>query len=176
MLQQLKENPLGLQSQKGFPLRSKENSFTKAFSINYLKEKSVYKVTKDFPLTSMADSHNSALSACHLLKNSTAALSTRKSVKIQKQVVKRSPLYQSNQQSEPYTLSPICFRTEIDYEFDFTFQVFVFGVTQLSLRRETDISDERRNFVFTTKICSKQLYSSISSFILTFNLENHSKL
>ena len=46
-------------SLKHFPLRSKENSFTKAFSINCLKDKSVYKVTKNFPLTSMADSHNS---------------------------------------------------------------------------------------------------------------------
>ena len=35
------------------------NSFTKAFSFNCLKEKSVYKVTKDFSLTSKADSHNS---------------------------------------------------------------------------------------------------------------------
>ena len=59
MLQQLKETPLGLQSLKYFPLRCKENSFTKAFSFNCLKEKSVYKVTKDFPLTSAADSHNS---------------------------------------------------------------------------------------------------------------------
>ena len=32
---------------------SKENS------INYLKEKYVFKITKDFPLTSTADSHNS---------------------------------------------------------------------------------------------------------------------
>ena len=34
-------------------------AFTKAFSFNCLKEKSVYKVTKDFPLTSKAGSQNS---------------------------------------------------------------------------------------------------------------------
>ena len=61
MLSQLKENTLGLLSLKDFPLRSKENSFTKAFSFNCLKEKSVYKVTKDFPLTSKAGSHNSVV-------------------------------------------------------------------------------------------------------------------
>ena len=61
MQQQLKENPLGLQSLKDFPLRSKVNSFTKAFPFNCLKEKSVYKVTKDFPLTSKVNSHNSVL-------------------------------------------------------------------------------------------------------------------
>ena len=39
--------------------QNKENSFTKGFSINCLKEKYVYKITKDFPLTSVAGSHNS---------------------------------------------------------------------------------------------------------------------
>ena len=48
MLQQLKKNPLGLQSVKHFPIKSKENSFTKVFSFICLKEKYVYKITKDF--------------------------------------------------------------------------------------------------------------------------------
>ena len=43
-------------------LSCNENSFTEGFSINCLKEKSVYKITKDFPLTSMANSHNSVIS------------------------------------------------------------------------------------------------------------------
>ena len=58
MLQQLKENPLGLQSLKDFPLRSKVNSFTKGFSIECLKEKYVYRITKDFPLSQL-QSYNS---------------------------------------------------------------------------------------------------------------------
>ena len=44
---------------KAFPLRSNENSFTKGCSIICLKEKYVYKVTKAFPLSSIADLHNS---------------------------------------------------------------------------------------------------------------------
>ena len=53
----IKENALDLLSLKHFPLRRKENNFAKVFFVNCLKEKSVYKVTKDFPLTSTADSH-----------------------------------------------------------------------------------------------------------------------
>ena len=49
----LKENALETKDLKDFPLTAT------AFFFNCLKEKSVYKVTKDFPLTSMADSHNS---------------------------------------------------------------------------------------------------------------------
>ena len=54
--------PNGNSFAKGFsPLRSKEKSFSKGFFINCLKEKYVYKITKDFPLTSTADSHNSVV-------------------------------------------------------------------------------------------------------------------
>ena len=59
MTKGVKENPLGLQSLKHFLLRSKENSFTKTFSLNSLKENFVYKVTKGFPLASKAVSHTS---------------------------------------------------------------------------------------------------------------------
>ena len=48
-------------SVKHFPLRSKENSFAEGFSIHCLKEKYLYKIIKDFLLTSTADSHNSVL-------------------------------------------------------------------------------------------------------------------
>ena len=52
--------PKGNSFAKGFsPVRSKENSFSKGFSINCLKEKSVYKITKDFPLSSTTNLHNS---------------------------------------------------------------------------------------------------------------------
>ena len=60
MLLQLKENTLDLLFVKHFTLKSKENCFTKGFSINSLKERSVYKTSKDFSLISMADSHNCA--------------------------------------------------------------------------------------------------------------------
>ena len=48
---------------KGKYFREKFLLAATAFFFNCLKEKSVYKVTKDFPLTSMADSHNSVVQA-----------------------------------------------------------------------------------------------------------------
>ena len=44
---------LETKDQKDFPLGGT------AFFINFLKEKYVYKITKDFPLISIVDSHNS---------------------------------------------------------------------------------------------------------------------
>ena len=51
------ENAVVAKGKSSRSLVYKAYSFTKGFCINSLKEKYVYKITKDFPLTSTTDSH-----------------------------------------------------------------------------------------------------------------------